>query len=1241
MPNFLPEDFENEVTGDIEAQHPDTGKRLSYSDYLQLSSDTRSGDEKPFVDTTFTPRLLKWLGYEESDWTYNETSDGSRPDFVVRPNQSSEVGFIVEDKNTTEEFESSDVEQIEKYTSGTKGYAIWTNSKSIIALRFYPGGDYERIADIELFTGQKHIERDPSSDFSLLKTLLQKNRFEELPRMLEHISMDEEEWEKQARPIDSADAHGHFMSEMKGVLDELTLAAQVRVSQALEDFEQAKKELRQTRDRLSDHVDSLLQKLSALPAETQEELREALEAELSSPLNCSEEGLRSLKPEEIDSTSHTAREWDIEIEKIISLVSEYRESEVRRSKSRSIHNSFNVWKNRFKIIENESDREVSKRVEAYSEQVAYTFFVRVLLGRILEDKGAIRRIISDGGIKRWKNVIGSNSDKRDDIDLQGKSLLNILFQNISRFYKHFFDQPIFDWFEPDDYLIAQVLRRLSGFSFENIDRDILGSTYENYVDRSFRGKKGHFLTREGVVSYILDEIDYEGREQIVGSSLLDPASGSGSFLVQASRRLRDALKEGIKQISDSEEEMRERLAKKYISEVQQNYVGFEINPFSCYLSELNLLLQILDDILYLYNKHDEDVSISGFKIYNTNSLILERSVMRDDPELGDGGVGLARDEARAPKMDGPGSFDFVVMNPPYVNKGKQEGALNLTEIPFYSSLFGGGDTNYYHAFIRLANHFVNEDGRVGLICPLQLFGDRSTGTIRRWLSAPTSGSAPNGFDDEWRILSLTRFHDRTVLFPGVTQAVCVAVWERDESSSCPLNVKVSGGITIDDVSDGSASFSSTRVIAGDLKSAVSNDPNRSLSNFSGEWTNEWTVISDEAYLNAWEKIRSGADCDLLYWQHGSQGDRLRFSQGDVNQTRTKPLRPVSQGGEVEGNLNASVPLCKSRHTDPFGPYEATRELDAQADVDQMGISQSKKRNAKRERDERVKRIHNLGATEAVCAIKAISGIEAARPLRGALYHRGGSHPSVCFDHSLQVIVAQDPQHSSLTEAAFGLLVSSVTNFVFGLLSTNQNVGRYEIMRSLVPDISQKEKGKLVRLARKVQSSGEDYWSQKHNYGCDKNIMKTEPDPWVVLEQSNSQKEKIEDARIKEHLSFEGRDKWHIKTHMSKGMVSTGKNGSYKDSCSILLKNIEENPDEAGDIEIPSPSGSSTYLSEYENIESDIESKRSELCKSLAQLDGHVLDLFGIKDDSLRELVGKGMPWSTVETEFAEAVVDRL
>ena len=125
------------------------------------------------------------------------------------------------------------------------------------------------------------------------------------------------------------------------------------------------------------------------------------------------------------------------------------------------------------------------------------------------------------------------------------------------------------------------------------------------IDQVARAKKGHFLTRRELVDLILSEAGYEGRA-ILGRGLLDPAAGSGSFLVQAARRLRRAIFESEGIIDDREAAPAKRLraAKAYLTYLQRDLAGMEINPFSCYLAELNLYIQALDDVIYVYH-HDK------------------------------------------------------------------------------------------------------------------------------------------------------------------------------------------------------------------------------------------------------------------------------------------------------------------------------------------------------------------------------------------------------------------------------------------------------------------------------------------------------------------------------------------------------------------------------------------------------------------------------------------------------------
>src|SRR5207302_831796 len=121
--------------------------------------------------------------------------------------------------------------------------------------------------------------------------------------------------------------------------------------------------------------------------------------------------------------------------------------------------------------------------------------------------------------------------------------------------------------------------------------DIIGFTYEQYIDRTARNRKGHFLTRPEIVEYMLDLLGYSGR-QVLGRRIFDPACGSGSFLVHAARRYRSALVEAIcdkhrlpnEATIQANHERRLDLAREYVDALASRFFGMELNPFACYLA---------------------------------------------------------------------------------------------------------------------------------------------------------------------------------------------------------------------------------------------------------------------------------------------------------------------------------------------------------------------------------------------------------------------------------------------------------------------------------------------------------------------------------------------------------------------------------------------------------------------------------------------------------------------------------
>ena len=85
---------------------------ISYADYMSLSDEQRGDDEQDIVDIRLSVELLKLLGYDSADWTYNRNKERNRPDFIIR--SAGKVIFFLEDKHTGSKLDI-ETDQINRY----------------------------------------------------------------------------------------------------------------------------------------------------------------------------------------------------------------------------------------------------------------------------------------------------------------------------------------------------------------------------------------------------------------------------------------------------------------------------------------------------------------------------------------------------------------------------------------------------------------------------------------------------------------------------------------------------------------------------------------------------------------------------------------------------------------------------------------------------------------------------------------------------------------------------------------------------------------------------------------------------------------------------------------------------------------------------------------------------------------------------------------------------------------------
>jgi Eco57I restriction-modification methylase len=1195
------ESFLRDVVSPIRVQHE--GEVLDYDAYLELPPENRSNDEAAVVDQRFTPNLLKWLGYEENDWTYNRTiRDGGLPDFRVAPEGT--LAFIVEDKNTTERFTRRHVDQMRRYVAGTAGYALWTNGREVVGLKIPTQGEPVMLARLQVW--RLSDPQAPSANIELLRELFCRERYSELPSILERICVEEDDWER--TDISEPGARDRFIASTRGVLTRLSLAARAEIDQALDAEGQAREELEGVQARLEGEISNLIESLGR-GAHRPGELR-ALRAELESlaarPLRITEDAVDALRPVSSAARSNQAA-WERFKEATLDLTIEYREADLHWAEARRVTTATEVWKTRYKVIETEATTE-SRRLQAYAEQVAYTFFLRLLLARILEDRRLLPALISNGGLARWRDFLRSQFDffgGTETTELLPGALLAILYRKVARCYRHFFSQPVFDWFEPDEFLLARALDVLSGFDFQNLQEDILGFTYEAYIDEVARAKKGHFLTRRELVDLILSEAGYAGRE-VLGRRLLDPAAGSGSFLVQAAQRLRRAIfeSEGIAVAEESPDpKKRLRAARAYLTYLQRDLVGLEINPFSCYLAELNLYLQALDDVIYVFRESGELEEIERFQIFNTNSLDLPYPVLYDtDPSLEVRRA--ARDEAWDVKHDGKDHFHFVVGNPPYVNRGIVTDAPSYDAIPFYRRILSG-DSNTFLLFLRLAQYYAAPGAVLSYVLPVNLLGD-------------TSGMAARQLFDskDWQVASVVRFYRRDVLFAGVLQRVCVFTARRTGGAPAPVTIR--GGTTVAEVKQSG--------IVVDYREVTKAAPDE----LNGRWKAAWLCVPEASHYLIWKHLRQRVVADVERLARG----RIVFQQGDVNKTRTKIYR-------ADNATAHSLPLtCGARVAD-FGPWRPDVYLDLAVDAEKAGLTGLRLRDAVRERAERIERVEHLDHEEAVFCLKDTVGMEPIRPVRGALYTRGPKDRFL-FDHTLQIGYAATVADNPLVRAVFGLLTSGVSSYVLQLFSTNAHVTTNELLRTPVPALAERDLSALATAATAVQQAGETLHRELERSSGKLWLARISLDITALLTVSGLPTSSLDVFIRRGRLTRPDHRDWKVSRLAKTGELRADDDPRLQRAVTLLLGRLDRSFKEVEHEELlPAEEAVPELLDLLARGQEACEAAYEEFLKARAELDRQAFRAYGLEREEWQRTVVAGVPWAVEGREEAARLEEIL
>lgn len=133
------------------------------------------------------------------------------------------------------------------------------------------------------------------------------------------------------------------------------------------------------------------------------------------------------------------------------------------------------------------------------------------------------------------------------------------FKEAKEIYEDILDEN--DTIDLDDKSITYVVGELHNYCLMEVERDVVGDAFEVFVQRALKGGQGQFFTPKNVVRTAVEILDPD-----INDKILDPACGSGSFLVECLKHIHKKIEEKGKMYNwpDSEIEA-EKIAKANIN----------------------------------------------------------------------------------------------------------------------------------------------------------------------------------------------------------------------------------------------------------------------------------------------------------------------------------------------------------------------------------------------------------------------------------------------------------------------------------------------------------------------------------------------------------------------------------------------------------------------------------------------------------------------------------------------------
>ena len=302
-----------------------------------------------------------------------------------------------------------------------------------------------------------------------------------------------------------------------------------------------------------------------------------------------------------------------------------------------------------------------------------------------------------------------------------------LFTEVKKQYKNIFRGN--EEITLSDRALAFIVSELAKYDFARTSIDAKGTAYQELVGVNLRGDRGQYFTPRGVVDLVVEMLDPKD-----GETVLDPACGTGGFLVSCLKYMKKKIEErnDIEQDIASTQEFFTVDAE--LKDYASKYVfGADFDPFLIRAAQMNMVM----------------AGDGKGHIYHVNSLEFPNGHLVDKIKQEEKDLKKKFDERIQEKL-ALGSFDIVMTNPPFGSDIPitDPSILKQYELAHAWEPDGeGGFRNTGNAkgsvapeilFIERCIKWLKPGtGRMGIVLPDGVLGNPAAEYIRWWIMRET------------------------------------------------------------------------------------------------------------------------------------------------------------------------------------------------------------------------------------------------------------------------------------------------------------------------------------------------------------------------------------------------------------------------------------------------------------------------------------------------------------------------